>query len=248
MKSIISVLVLNMIAALQLNAQQFLDIEYLVRFNDQFDRGRSDRLHNGFLMLRGQKSRYYTIPRESFSPATENDIVIMPDTGNQVFIDQALGILLAEELDLKGRSFYVSDSLYPMRWKIHQEEKWIDSLRCFKATCLFRGRDYIAWYAPDIPLPAGPWKMGGLPGLIVDLQDVDGNLLIRLVRMSGRNGASNGEVLLMPEPRYSVTEHFAERRKFMQRLSDNARTTATGDCAGCQQQSRIEFYMWEKIW
>ena len=44
---------------------------------------------------------------------------------------------------------------------------------CKKATCLFRGRYYTAWYAPDIPLSNGPWKFNGLPGLILKVEDAD---------------------------------------------------------------------------
>lgn len=42
---------------------------------------------------------------------------------------------------------------------------------CRKATCSFRGRNYIAWFTPDIPVSNGPWKFSGLPGLIVKIQD-----------------------------------------------------------------------------
>jgi GLPGLI family protein len=225
------------------SAAQSWEVEYLVRFNDQFDRGRRDRLHSGHLQIRGQSSRYYTLPRTAFEAETENDIVFMPDTGNQVFTDHEQGVLLAQELDLKGEGFYVSDSLYPMSWKIGLEEKYIDSLKCVKASCEFRGRAYTAWFAPDVPLPFGPWKMGGLPGLIVELQDSGENLLVRLIGIR-----AGGELVFRwPQAKYSIDEHIAERRKLMQRLTDNARASATGDCPSCQQQSRVEFYLWEKI-
>lgn len=42
---------------------------------------------------------------------------------------------------------------------------------CGKATCTFRGRTYVAWYAPDIPIGDGPWKFHGLPGLILKVND-----------------------------------------------------------------------------
>ena len=40
-----------------------------------------------------------------------------------------------------------------------------------KATCHWRGRDFEAWFAPDIPVRLGPWSFGGLPGLILKLYD-----------------------------------------------------------------------------
>ncbi|MBQ9362009.1 MAG: GLPGLI family protein, partial [Bacteroidaceae bacterium] len=44
--------------------------------------------------------------------------------------------------------------------------------RCQKATCRFRGRDFVAWFAADVPIKGGPWKFGGLPGCILKVYDV----------------------------------------------------------------------------
>lgn len=57
------------------------------------------------------------------------------------------------------------------KWKIEKETKEICGYRCQKATCRWRGRDYTAWFTTDIPVSAGPWKFGGLPGLIMKVSD-----------------------------------------------------------------------------
>lgn len=44
---------------------------------------------------------------------------------------------------------------------------------CRKATARFHGREWIAYYATDIPIPEGPWKLCGLPGLIMFARDAD---------------------------------------------------------------------------
>lgn len=41
---------------------------------------------------------------------------------------------------------------------------------CNKATTRFAGREYTAWYTLDVPIPYGPYKFSGLPGLIVRLE------------------------------------------------------------------------------
>lgn len=45
---------------------------------------------------------------------------------------------------------------------------------CGKATVNFAGREYIVWYTMDIPLPYGPYKFCGLPGLILKVEESRG--------------------------------------------------------------------------
>jgi GLPGLI family protein len=63
------------------------------------------------------------------------------------------------------------DSGCIQNWEIFDETLIIADYICQKATCSFRGRYYIAWFCPDIPINNGPWKFGGLPGLILKVYD-----------------------------------------------------------------------------
>lgn len=56
-------------------------------------------------------------------------------------------------------------------WSILDESKEVCGYTCRKAVCHWRGRDYVAWFTTDIPVSAGPWKFGGLPGLIMKIAD-----------------------------------------------------------------------------
>lgn len=56
-------------------------------------------------------------------------------------------------------------------WTLLADTLTILSYPCRKATCHFKGRDYEAWFAPDIPRSEGPWKLHGLPGLILRATD-----------------------------------------------------------------------------
>ena len=56
-------------------------------------------------------------------------------------------------------------------WQILPDTATILSHLCYKATCRFKGRDYIAWFTPAIPRSEGPWKLCGLPGLILYAED-----------------------------------------------------------------------------
>lgn len=61
-------------------------------------------------------------------------------------------------------------------WRLTDESKEILGLVCQKATVDFRGREWIVWFAPEIPLPVGPWLLHGLPGLILEARDVSGEV------------------------------------------------------------------------
>ena len=50
--------------------------------------------------------------------------------------------------------------------------KMICGYLCHQATAVFRGRNWIAWFC-DIPKSVGPWKLNGLPGLILEAQSED---------------------------------------------------------------------------
>ncbi len=56
-------------------------------------------------------------------------------------------------------------------WKIGDDTATFGGLHCQKAAGYFKGRDYIVWFCPDLPVHSGPWKLNGLPGVIVDARD-----------------------------------------------------------------------------
>jgi len=68
---------------------------------------------------------------------------------------------------------YVKDKTINIPWDIQEETKMIGIYKVQKATAHFRGRDYTAWFTSQIPLPYGPWKLVGLPGLILEAYDTD---------------------------------------------------------------------------
>lgn len=73
---------------------------------------------------------------------------------------------------------------YPlMKWTLGKETMVICGHKCQKAICHYRGRDFIAWFAPDIPVHKGPWKFGGLPGLILKVYDKNNLYTFECVRI-----------------------------------------------------------------
>ena len=72
------------------------------------------------------------------------------------------------------RKIYYTKEITPkIEWKLSNDTKLIGKFTCKKATTFFRGRQYTAWFTPEIPVPFGPWKLQGLPGLILEAYDVN---------------------------------------------------------------------------
>lgn len=56
-------------------------------------------------------------------------------------------------------------------WTLLPDTATILTYHCRKATGHFRGRSYTAWFTMEIPVSEGPWKLCGLPGLIIKAED-----------------------------------------------------------------------------
>lgn len=65
-------------------------------------------------------------------------------------------------------AYTVEDIWMEIQWTIQHETKIIAGRRAKKAIGKFRGRTYIVWFTKEIPLPYGPWKLFGLPGMILE--------------------------------------------------------------------------------
>ena len=53
-------------------------------------------------------------------------------------------------------------------WTLSEDTVTVSSYLCQKATATFRGVEWHVCYTEEIPSSAGPWRLRGLPGLIVE--------------------------------------------------------------------------------
>ncbi|MES2372689.1 MAG: GLPGLI family protein [Bacteroidota bacterium] len=89
------------------------------------------------------------------------------------------------------RDYVIEEDMPVIKWNILPETKNIKELRCQKATTTFRGRNYIAWFCDQLPFDNGPWKLGGLPGLIVEAADDQNEVVFRF---AGYDDISNKNI------------------------------------------------------
>lgn len=90
--------------------------------------------------------------------------------GTEYYLFPDKNKLIRIERELFNR--YLIEEPFPIiNWQTSTDTATFGGLHCQKATTHFKGRDYTAWFCPDIPFHGGPWKLSGLPGLILEAYD-----------------------------------------------------------------------------
>lgn len=89
---------------------------------------------------------------------------------------------------------YSYSTIDKIDWKLSDETKKYNDYSIQKATTIFGGREWTAWFTKEIPFSEGPYKFRGLPGLIVAIKDSKGQFefsLIRNINLSKTYDTSN---------------------------------------------------------
>ena len=98
-------------------------------------------------------------------------------------------------------------------WELHSETKTIGEFECHKASCSFRGREYQAWYTPEIPIFLGPWKLHGLPGLVMEVRDKAGMFQAYFKRFSQTDKNLDRYLNSLQSDSYMSIEEYAEAQR-----------------------------------
>ena len=109
---------------------------------------------------------------------TDNNIKLFYNNSNKNYLNQTNIALLKINLE---------DYLPEIYWDLHNDEKVIKGYKVKKATTNLFGREWEAWYTEEIPLPYGPYKFKGLPGLIIQIKDRDDYFEFNLIALRDSN-------------------------------------------------------------
>lgn len=91
----------------------------------------------------------------------------------QVLTNLEKGEVIAME-PIYPHRYISSEPLAKVNWTLADDTLTISGLLCHRATGKLYGKQWTVWYTEEIPTSAGPWKLRGLPGLIVKADDSDG--------------------------------------------------------------------------
>ena len=224
-------------------------VSYVGSFNNLFGRGNDFRNYHGKLIIQGDRSLFsMKVDEKTIKSNNEHDIDLSPDSLFTVYKDEESSSLLFEFTDLNQRSIYYADTLHPMHWEILPGEKTIGNMRCNKAITEFKGRKYIAWYTNSIPIANGPWKLGGLPGLIIEAHDAEDQWHVVCTAIKTNDGhdfTSFDKVIGKGVGGYAAfSEHL---KKIFNRIQEAVSAKQSGDCLTCTSQSEFKLHTWEKI-
>jgi GLPGLI family protein len=138
----------------------------------------------------------------------KGNIVITGESNTE--LDASLFNNLPKKKLIKFRNFsnqsYKIEEQYPsIEWKIDEiESRTIGTYKCRRATGHHRGRIYTAWFTDEVAVPFGPWKLFGLPGLILEAEDDKGE--VKFIFKSLQTNVSNNRSIEIPRQAINTTQ------------------------------------------
>ena len=109
-----------------------------------------------------EKNDNGVIVGKRINPGTKNGLILYKSSRNKILTYQGKAF---------GKPYIVNDKYPDINWQIIDSTKIIKEIVCQKAEGDYHGRHYTAWFTNKILISDGPWKLCGLPGLILEAYD-----------------------------------------------------------------------------
>lgn len=176
------------IVAMAAIAQQKADIEVSYTAHHPNLRNGKDDVTNQYILLAGGddskffsprteyidslnstpdgQAKYQEITRTAYLGGKMNDI---PRADGSFYVLKSGQRNALTYYDKAGtEKYYYEEEIPKIEWKVGDTTKTILGYDCFDATTDFHVRKWTVWFTPEIPIVAGPWKLLGVPGLILE--------------------------------------------------------------------------------
>jgi len=136
-------------------------------------------------------------------------------TPEMIFTDKnAKGVFSI--MPFQNNTFIIKQSFENISWQIDTAMRNIKGYLCQKATGKYKGRIYTAWFTTDIPASFGPWKLHGLPGLILEAYDAKKQVLFLC-----KNIETGGQYPPLSLPEYGVKTNKQDFDKMVNAFKNN---------------------------
>lgn len=189
MKNLIFPIILCLVA-IAANAQTKADIEvsYTMTSPNMRTGKLGDSTHQYILLANSSQSKFYSPRTEQIdslcstpdgeakfkemqrAAALAGNFDDIPRRDGSIYVVKSTDANVMKVYDTAGMEQYVvEEPIENIDWTIVEDSvKKVLGYDCIMATADYHGRKWTAWFTPEIPLQAGPWKLAGLPGLILE--------------------------------------------------------------------------------
>lgn len=184
-------------------------VTYQVKVNLDKNLSRHQSMINAFPEISG---KFESVAQELEFSLKFNDSISVFELENKLFSDNNVAALTLIHTGYFGRirqqpTNYITENLEEdfgkflvyrpyHKWELQSDSKQIGDYLCFKATTSetitnqegkeFK-RDFVAWYAPQLPYRFGPMGFGNLPGLIMELQGENCTFGVEKIEFQDKN-------------------------------------------------------------
>lgn len=166
-------------------AKSLIEVKYLVTFLNDTTNINSSQQELTSLLIGNEVSVFKSLQKAKYDSLTRAEVrrSVADSRGGTAIINfgKYPPSKFKPETSRLGQHITVYDELmktvykYPLEreivWEILDETKLIGGYKCTSAKTTFNGRNYVAWFAKDLPFNEGPYVFKGLPGLILEIYD-----------------------------------------------------------------------------
>ena len=189
MKNLIFPIILCLVV-IAANAQTKADIEvsYTMTSPNMRTGKLGDSTHQYILLANSSQSKFYSPRTEQIdslcstpdgeakfkemqrAAALAGNFDDIPRRDGSMYVVKSTDANVMKVCDTAGMEQYVvEEPIENIDWTLSEDSlKNVLGYDCIMATADYHGRKWTAWFTPEIPLQAGPWKLAGLPGLILE--------------------------------------------------------------------------------
>lgn len=202
--------------------------EYLIEYNHKikFETNLTEAVY--MLQTNKEESSYFMI-KNDFKVLNDNELINANEGVTPFIYKDFVDKKIIYNQPIINKIYFLGEDLPLQSWKLENDTKDIKSFKCKKATSIYRGRTYTAWYTDDLSIIGGPWKFDGLPGLILSISSDDGVLSIEALKIERKNNIILTKFNYDVDKLISWNEYCSKYREVITRIKKNMKADADTD-------------------
>lgn len=151
------------------------------------------------------------------SGAIINEEILKNTTNREMSVISHLGF----------KTYKVSSETPKINWEMTGDKKIIADYNCQKAIGNYAGRVYEVWFTPDIPFNDGPWKLAGLPGLILEAYDKKNEVSFKIKNISKNTDSEETTKSFLDSP-FSITTNLKAYNRIKKEFETDPEAVSRG--------------------